>query len=128
LSPANNYTPEILICGGSTVSDSIDPLLISSQTPASSQCIRMVLNAAGITAGWKVEQMPEGRVMVDMILLPDGRVMLVNGYVVSLIFLLNDMNRFSIARKQGWLATETCVNCMIILSDTHIQMALSVSR
>ncbi|KAJ7749607.1 glyoxal oxidase N-terminus-domain-containing protein [Mycena olivaceomarginata] len=79
LSPANNYTPEILICGGSTVSDSIDPLLISSQTPASSQCIRMVLNAAGITAGWKVEQMPEGRVMVDMILLPDGRVMLVNG-------------------------------------------------
>ncbi|KAJ7125749.1 glyoxal oxidase N-terminus-domain-containing protein [Mycena crocata] len=79
LSPANNYTPEIMICGGSTVSDKVSANSISSQTPASAQCIRMVLNAAGIAAGWKVETMPQARIMVDMILLPDGRVMLVNG-------------------------------------------------
>ncbi|KAJ7648223.1 glyoxal oxidase N-terminus-domain-containing protein [Mycena polygramma] len=79
LSPANNYTPEIMICGGSTVSDKVSPTSISSQAPTSNQCIRMVLNAAGIAAGWKVETMPQGRIMVDMILLPDGRVMLVNG-------------------------------------------------
>ncbi|KAJ6471925.1 glyoxal oxidase N-terminus-domain-containing protein [Mycena sanguinolenta] len=79
LSPSNNYTPEIMICGGSTVSDKVAASSISSQAPTSAQCIRMVLNAAGIAAGWKVETMPQGRIMVDMVLLPDGRVMLVNG-------------------------------------------------
>jgi hypothetical protein len=39
----------------------------------------MVLSTAGIAAGWQVERMPQARIMVDMILLPDGRVMLVNG-------------------------------------------------
>ncbi|KAJ7173340.1 glyoxal oxidase N-terminus-domain-containing protein [Mycena filopes] len=79
LSAANNYTPEVMICGGSTVSDKVAANSISSQAATSTQCIRMVLNAAGIAAGWKVETMPQGRIMVDMILLPDGRVMLVNG-------------------------------------------------
>ncbi|KAJ7445246.1 glyoxal oxidase N-terminus-domain-containing protein [Mycena latifolia] len=79
LTPANNYTPEIMICGGSTVSDKVAASSISSQAATSNQCIRMVLNAAGIAAGWKVEAMPQGRIMVDMVLLPDGRVMLVNG-------------------------------------------------
>ncbi|KAJ7065518.1 glyoxal oxidase N-terminus-domain-containing protein [Mycena amicta] len=79
LSPANNYTPEIMICGGSTISDKVSASSISSQAPTSAQCIRMVLNTAGIAAGWKVESMPQGRIMVDMVLLPDGRVMLVNG-------------------------------------------------
>ncbi|KAJ7840224.1 glyoxal oxidase N-terminus-domain-containing protein [Mycena leptocephala] len=83
LSPANNYTPEIMICGGSTVSDKVSASSISSQAPTSNQCIRMVLNAAGIAAGWKVETMPQGRIMVDMVLLPDGRVMLVNGAVTG---------------------------------------------
>ncbi|KAJ6542850.1 glyoxal oxidase N-terminus-domain-containing protein [Mycena capillaripes] len=79
LSSANNYTPEIMVCGGSTVSDTVPGASLSSQAPTSAQCIRMVLNAAGIAAGWKVEMMPQGRIMVDAVLLPDGRVMLVNG-------------------------------------------------
>ncbi|KAJ7607945.1 glyoxal oxidase N-terminus-domain-containing protein [Roridomyces roridus] len=79
LSPQNDYTPEIMICGGSTLSDTIPPSEISSQDPTSAQCIRMVLNGAGIAKGWSVEMMPQGRIMVDMVLLPDGRVMLVNG-------------------------------------------------
>ena len=79
LSPTNNYTPEVLICGGSTVSDSVNPSTISSQTPASKQCIRMVLNAGGIAAGWQVESIPQSMIMLDAILLPDGRVLLVNG-------------------------------------------------
>ena len=58
---------------------SADPSTLSSQTPASAQCIRMVLNAAGIAAGWQVEFMPQARVMLDAILLPDGRVLIVNG-------------------------------------------------
>ncbi|KAJ7825707.1 glyoxal oxidase N-terminus-domain-containing protein [Mycena leptocephala] len=93
LSPANNYTPEIMICGGSTVSDKVSASSISSQAPTSNQCIRMVLNAAGIAAGWKVETMPQGRIMVDMVLLPDGRVMLVNGAMTGVAGYGNVANR-----------------------------------
>ncbi|KAF8155223.1 glyoxal oxidase N-terminus-domain-containing protein [Mycena galopus ATCC 62051] len=79
LTPENNYTPEVMICGGSTIDDTADPLSLSSQIPASAQCSRLVLTAEGIAAGWKTESMPQARVMPDMVLLPDGRVVIVNG-------------------------------------------------
>ncbi|KAH8814716.1 glyoxal oxidase N-terminus-domain-containing protein [Flagelloscypha sp. PMI_526] len=81
LSAANSYTPEVLICGGSTVLDTTDPwgAGITSQIPASSQCIRMVLTDAGIAAGWQVEQMPTPRIMGELVHMPDGRLLLVNG-------------------------------------------------
>ncbi|TFY55706.1 hypothetical protein EVJ58_g8086, partial [Rhodofomes roseus] len=61
LTPATGYAPEILICGGSTVDDAQPGYLISSQDPASAQCVRMLLTEAGIAAGWEVERMPEAR-------------------------------------------------------------------
>ncbi len=79
LSPENNYTPEILICGGSTLDDRTPGYELSSQNPASSQCSRMVLDDAGIAAGWLVEYMPQARVMPDAVLLPTGQVLIVNG-------------------------------------------------
>ncbi|KAI0086181.1 copper radical oxidase [Irpex rosettiformis] len=79
LSPANNYASEILLCGGSTVDDKKPGYEISSQDPASSQCSRMVLTDAGIQAGWQVEQMPQARTMPDAVLLPTGKVLIVNG-------------------------------------------------
>jgi hypothetical protein len=79
LTPENNYTPEVMICGGSTVSDTAVPSTVSPQTPASTQCIRMVLNTAGIAAGWKVESMPQARVMPELIQLPDMSIVIVNG-------------------------------------------------
>lgn len=79
LSPNNNYTPEILICGGSNIDDSKPGYQISSQDPASSQCSRMILDEAGIQAGWKIEQMPQARIMPDAVLLPTGKVLIVNG-------------------------------------------------
>jgi len=79
LTPENNYTPEVMICGGSTIDDTADPLSLSSQIPASAQCSRLVLTAEGIATGWKIESMPQARVMPDMVLLPDGRVVIVNG-------------------------------------------------
>lgn len=79
LLPENDYTPEVLICGGSSVDDKKPPWEISSQDPASSQCSRMALNDQGIQAGWKVEQMPEARIMPDAVLLPTGKVIIVNG-------------------------------------------------
>lgn len=79
LSPENDYTPEVLICGGSTLNDTAAPSTFSSQSPTSNQCIRMVLSEAGIAAGWAVETMPQDRIMGDGILLPDGRILIVNG-------------------------------------------------
>ncbi|KAI9069103.1 copper radical oxidase [Trametes sanguinea] len=79
LSPDNNYTPEILLCGGSTVDDTKPGYEISSQDPASAQCSRMVLTDDGIAAGWQVEQMPQARTMPDAVLLPTGEVVIVNG-------------------------------------------------
>jgi len=79
LGPKNNYTPEILLCGGSTVDDRQPSSEISSQHPASAQCSRIVLTEEGIKAGWTVEQMPQARVMPDAVLLPTGQVLIVNG-------------------------------------------------
>ncbi|KAJ7199434.1 glyoxal oxidase N-terminus-domain-containing protein [Mycena pura] len=79
LTPENHYTPEVMICGGTTLDDTADPSTLSSQTPASDQCSRLVLTTEGIAAGWKVESMPQPRVMPDMVTLPDGRVVIVNG-------------------------------------------------
>jgi hypothetical protein len=79
LTPENNFTPEVLICGGSTVSDTVPVGTISSQDSASKQCARLVLTEEGIAAGWQVEEMPEPRIMLDMILLPDKRILIVNG-------------------------------------------------
>jgi hypothetical protein len=79
LSPKNRYTPEILLCGGSTVDDHQPGYEISSQDPASAQCSRIVLTEEGIKAGWTVEQMPHARVMPDAVLLPTGQIIIVNG-------------------------------------------------
>ncbi|KAI9626664.1 hypothetical protein H4Q26_017762 [Puccinia striiformis f. sp. tritici PST-130] len=73
------YKPEVLICGGSTLNDTLPTKLIKASAPASDQCVRMVLTRKGIRRGWKVEQMPQGRIMPDMIMMPDGKVLIVNG-------------------------------------------------
>ncbi|QRW11955.1 glyoxal oxidase [Ceratobasidium sp. AG-Ba] len=79
LSPANKYQPEVLICGGSSLDDRTPGYQLSARDPASKQCARMVLSDVGISAGWQVEEMPEARIMPDAVLLPDGRVVIVNG-------------------------------------------------
>ncbi|KAK7042275.1 putative fungistatic metabolite [Favolaschia claudopus] len=80
LTPENNYTPEILICGGSHVSDQTRSEDLDAQHDyGSAQCSRMVLNDAGIAAGWKTEWMPEPRLMSEGTLLPDGKVLIING-------------------------------------------------
>ncbi|KAJ7065013.1 glyoxal oxidase N-terminus-domain-containing protein [Mycena amicta] len=73
------YIPEVLACGGSQKSDTADAATLSSQDPASSQCSRITLTPAGIARGWQVEHMPQGRIMPEMILLPDGQIIIING-------------------------------------------------
>ncbi|CAE6482201.1 unnamed protein product [Rhizoctonia solani] len=80
LTPGNNYTPEVLICGGSHISDTLRGEQINAQQDyASAQCSRMVLDSNGIAGGWKVEYMPEPRVLSDGVLLPNGKILIING-------------------------------------------------
>jgi hypothetical protein len=74
-----DYTPEVLICGGSTASDQTPVEELSSQFPASNQCSRMTLTPKGIRRGWEIERMLEPRMMPEMILMPNGQVLIING-------------------------------------------------
>ncbi|KAG8791040.1 hypothetical protein FRC12_010291 [Ceratobasidium sp. 428] len=78
LTPANGYTPEVLICGGSHASNET-PDGLSTQTPTSRQCSRMVLNDEGTAKGWQVETMPVPRTMHSSILMPNGLILIING-------------------------------------------------
>ena len=77
LSPPD-FVPEVLVCGG-TETDPIDPSLLSSQTPATSQCSRIKLTPEGIKEGWQVEHMLEGRTMPELVHIPNGQVLITNG-------------------------------------------------
>ncbi len=74
-----DYIPEVLICGGAKVSDQIPPTQLSSQDPASDQCNRMALTPEGIKRGWEIERMLEPRTLPEMILMPNGQVLIING-------------------------------------------------
>ncbi|KAF9474411.1 copper radical oxidase [Pholiota conissans] len=73
------YTPEVLVCGGTTTSTLIQPANLSSQDPATDQCSRMTITPEGIKKGWQVEHMLEARIMPELLLLPNGEVLIVNG-------------------------------------------------
>ncbi|KAF2275068.1 DUF1929-domain-containing protein [Westerdykella ornata] len=68
-SSANQWNPDIVICGGGPYQD------ISA--PADPSCGRISPLAA--TPKWEMDSMPEGRGMVEGTLLPDGTVIWVNG-------------------------------------------------
>lgn len=50
----------------------------------------MVLNTAGIAAGWQLESMPGGRLMTDGIMMPDGNVLFINGVASGVSVHLDD--------------------------------------
>ena len=69
LSSANDYAPDIIVCGGGAYQD------ITSPTDPS--CGRIQPLAAD--PAWEMDSMPEGRGMVEGTLLPDGSVIFLNG-------------------------------------------------
>ena len=69
LSSANNWAPDIIICGGGAYQD------ITSPTDPS--CGR--IQPLSADPAWELESMPEGRGMVEGTLLPDGTVIFLNG-------------------------------------------------
>ncbi|KAK5164244.1 uncharacterized protein LTR77_009938 [Saxophila tyrrhenica] len=69
LSSSNNWQPDIIICGGGAYQD------ISSPTDPSCGRIRPLDD----NPTWEMDSMPEGRGMVEAILLPDGTILWLNG-------------------------------------------------
>lgn len=86
LTPANNYAPTILFCGGSNMSaDSYGnysfPEIDTWDYPASNDCQRITPEPADGSAPVYVQDddMLEGRTMGQFIILPDGKLLCVNG-------------------------------------------------
>lgn len=69
LSSEKNWDPDVVICGGGAYQD------VTSPTDPS--CGR--IQPLSVDAAWEMDSMPEGRVMVEGTLLPDGTVLWVNG-------------------------------------------------
>lgn len=67
-------TAEIVVCGGAQYGAF---LLKSTDTPAHGSCGRIV--ATDPNPVWQMEDMPMGRVMGDMVMLPTGDVLIING-------------------------------------------------
>jgi hypothetical protein len=79
LTPANNWTATMIFCGGSDLqpkqwTDGSSKVNV----PASASCVTMTPD---VDVTWKDDDdLPDsGRVMGNMILLPDGKIFLVNG-------------------------------------------------
>jgi hypothetical protein len=71
LSKRNGYRAELLVCGGSYREN--------NQPLSSAECYRVAPDTGPPVAWTKEPEMPEGRVMPDSVILPDGTILIVNG-------------------------------------------------
>lgn len=86
LTPANNYTPTILFCGGSDMPEDAYgnyafPAINTWEYPASKDCQRITPEPQDGSQPTYVQDddMLEGRTMGQFIILPDGKLLVVNG-------------------------------------------------
>ncbi|KAJ3766035.1 hypothetical protein FB446DRAFT_417507, partial [Lentinula raphanica] len=86
LTPANNYTPTVLFCGGTNMTDEMWgnyswPVIDTFYYPASNDCQRLTPEPAdGSTPAYEQDDdMLEGRTMGQFIILPTGELLMVNG-------------------------------------------------
>ncbi|KAA1477811.1 DUF1929-domain-containing protein [Dentipellis sp. KUC8613] len=86
LTPANNYTPTVLFCGGSDMPDEAwgnysNPVIDTFYYPASPDCQRLTPEPAdGSQPAYEQDDdMPVGRTMGQFIALPDGTLLVLNG-------------------------------------------------
>ncbi|KAI0051619.1 copper radical oxidase, partial [Auriscalpium vulgare] len=86
LTPANNYTPTVLFCGGSDMTDEqwgnfSFPNIDTWNHPASADCQRITPEPTDGSAPVYVQDddMPVGRTMGQFIALPDGTLLVLNG-------------------------------------------------
>ncbi|KAL6752384.1 glyoxal or galactose oxidase [Haematococcus lacustris] len=79
LTPANNYTPEMVFFGGQYSYG-----WVNTTASALAWRIKVLINGTGSNAtyrynGWQSERMLSPRVMPDAVLLPNGQVVIING-------------------------------------------------
>ncbi|KAG6853602.1 hypothetical protein C0991_002925 [Blastosporella zonata] len=86
LTPQNNYTPTILFCGGSDMPDYAwgnyhNPNIDTWKYPASQDCQRLTPEPLdGSDPEYEADDdMLEGRTMGQFVLLPDGKMLVING-------------------------------------------------
>ncbi|KAI0029391.1 glyoxal oxidase N-terminus-domain-containing protein [Vararia minispora EC-137] len=76
LTPRNRWEATIMFCGGSNISDD-EWTNNLAQAPASKSCVQITPDVSGQYD--HTDSLPEGRTMGNLILLPTGQVMLLNG-------------------------------------------------
>jgi hypothetical protein len=86
LTPANNYTPTVIFCGGSDMPDYdwgnyMYPNINTWEYPASKDCQRLTPEPSDGSAPTyqQDDNMLEGRTMGQFIILPNGKLLMVNG-------------------------------------------------
>ncbi|KAF7355247.1 Glyoxal oxidase [Mycena sanguinolenta] len=86
MTPANNYSQTIIFCGGSDMAEPdwgnfAYPFINTWDYPASKDCQRITPEPADGSSPQYVQDddMPQGRTMSQFIILPDGKLLLVNG-------------------------------------------------
>ncbi|KAF9062489.1 copper radical oxidase [Rhodocollybia butyracea] len=86
LTPANNYTPTVIFCGGSNMTDDMWgnyswPVIDTFYYPASSDCQRITPEPTDGSSPVYVQDddMPETRTMGQFIILPNGKLLMING-------------------------------------------------
>ncbi|KAL4078560.1 glyoxal oxidase [Scleroderma yunnanense] len=78
LTPANNYTATIMFCGGSNIQSA--QWTENWDIPhyaASTSCVQITPDSSPHYV--EIDPLPQGRIMGNLILLPDGRVLCLNG-------------------------------------------------
>lgn len=76
LTPANNWTATVLMCGGSNISNWQTNWDIAAH-PASSSCVRITPDVAQDYE--EDDPLPENRSMGNLIILPTGKIVILNG-------------------------------------------------
>ncbi|KAJ6472021.1 glyoxal oxidase [Mycena sanguinolenta] len=86
MTPANNYSQTIIFCGGSDMAEPdwgnfAYPFINTWDYPASNDCQRITPEPSDGSAAQYIQDddMPVGRTMSQFIILPDGKLLLVNG-------------------------------------------------
>jgi len=78
LTPANNWTATVMFCGGSNIqSDQWEQDWDIPHHPASNSCVSITPDVNGSYT--EVDPLPEGRSMGNLIILPNGQILCLNG-------------------------------------------------
>ncbi|GLB37035.1 putative protein with domain of unknown function (DUF1929) [Lyophyllum shimeji] len=79
LTPANNWTATIMFCGGSNVAPNkwTNPNWIIPTFAASASCVKITPDVSKSYV--KDDPLPEGRSMANLLFLPDGKILCLNG-------------------------------------------------